>query len=102
MRKYQLDDYKIKNKFSEKLNSYIRKKNNSTEKIFGKTVTNGFNKNKNKNKNFDRATKPYLTYNRRENENNNINIINESDDEEKNIIMNKLKNKKKKKELIAE
>ena len=100
LRKYQLDDYKIKNKFSEKLNSYIRKKNNSTEKIFGKTVTNGFNKNKNKN--FGGATNPSLTYTGGENANTNLNIINESDDEEKNIIMNKLENEEKQKELIAE
>ena len=100
LRKYQLDDYKIKNKFSEKLNSYIRKKNNSTERIFGKTVTNGFNKNKNKN--FGGATNPSMTYTGGQNANTNLNIINESDDEEKNIIMNKLENEEKQKELIAE
>ena len=100
LRKYQLDDYKVKNKFSDKLNSYIRKKNNSTERIFGKTVTNGFNKNKNKN--FGGATNPSMTYTGGQNANTNLNIINESDDEEKNIIMNKLENEEKQKELIAE
>ena len=100
LRKYQLDDYKVKNKFSDKLNSYLRKKNNSTERIFGKTVTNGFNKNKNKN--FGGATNPSMTYTGGQNANTNLNIINESDDEEKNIIMNKLENEEKQKELIAE
>ena len=100
LRKYQLDDYKVKNKFSDKLNSYIRKKNNSTERIFGKTVTNGFGKKKNKN--FGGATNPSLTYTGGDNLNSNLNIINESDDEEKNTILNKLENEEKKKELIAE
>ena len=100
LRKYQLDDYKVRNKFSEKLNTLIKKKNNSTERIFGKTVTNGFGKKKNKN--FGGATNPSLTYTGGDNLNSNLNIINESDDEEKNTILNKLENEEKKKELIAE